>query len=184
MQGDEKKQAKQAGPSEEELWRLAYRRLVLWTVKRHRLNAADAEEVVQEAIRQFLTAGGTAEGGLGELLKTLGSRINGIVVNRRRKKATSAILPTHDGLDPEQGDDGRVEEQLINNDWFRKAIGLLLERIEEDSMLLSMIMKMADGIRAPAQLAVELQVDVNDVYNANRRLGAHVAAVKASMEGS
>ena len=43
--------------SEDELWGLAYSKLVPWTVRRHHVNPADAEEMVQDAMRLFVKSG-------------------------------------------------------------------------------------------------------------------------------
>src|SRR5690606_2505852 len=74
------------------LWRLAFKKLVPWATKRHRLNPSDAEEMVQDAIRQFLHAGGQADPeNPKQLLQALGSRINGLAVNRRRYDARRPV---------------------------------------------------------------------------------------------
>lgn len=181
--GDRKQFDGQDRLSETELWGSVYRRLLVWAIRSHGLNPADAEEVVQEAIRQFLTAGGATVDGAGSLLRGVGSRINGLIANRRRKKA---FILTSDGAtpEPENGDEGRVEERLINDDWSRKATSLLLDRIDKDKILFSMIEKMADGLETPSELADALRLDAQDIYNARRRLNTHVAAVTAAMEDS
>ena len=57
------------GSAEADSWGLAYKRLVLWSIKRFKLPLADAEDLVQEGISQFVAAGGTADGDFGQLLK-------------------------------------------------------------------------------------------------------------------
>lgn len=171
-------------PNEHELWGVAYRRLVGWTVRRHGLDPTDAQDVVQGGIEQYLEAGGTAHGGLDELLRGIGSRINGIVVNLRRKKALKAVGLTKDGLAPEHGDEGREEERLLDDDWAHKAIGLLVDRLSDDEVLFEMLCKMEDGLETPAELSEALGVDVRAVYKARRRLKGHAEAVRAQMEGS
>ena len=84
--------------AEGELWREVFTRLVPWTMRRHRVNVADAEEVVQDAVRLFVKSGATADtNDLGGLLAALRSPINGIAVDRRRKKAALAVSVTADG---------------------------------------------------------------------------------------
>lgn len=179
-----REQIKQADRSDGFLWEQAYPRLVGWSVKRHRLGVEEAKEVVQEAIKQFLDAGGTADGDLRRLLEAVGSRINGVVINLHRKKVTKAVGVTEDGVVPEVGDEGQAVERVFSKDWASNAVGRLLERIGEDEVLTSMVMKMVEGIEAPSELAQALGVDVRVVYNARRRLAAHVAAVRTSMEDS
>lgn len=164
-------------------WRLAYRRLVGWAVKRRRLSPADAEDLVQEGIKQFIASGGKADGDFKGLLDGIGSRMNGVLIDQRRKKALTHVQPTSDGTLPElAGDHG--ENRVISEDCARKNVGALLERIEADKMLYDMVLHMADGIDTPSDLALALGVERDDVYNARRRLNGHATAVKASMEES
>lgn len=166
------------------LWKSASFRLVAWTARRHRLDAAEAEDTVQEAIQQFIRAGGAADPtDLEGLLASVGSRINGIINNKRRKKAHRAVGLTDDGAPAELDDPPDQEEMLADASFGRKAIGVLLERVEGDDLLSAMVMQMAEGVEEPADLAKVLGRKVHDVYNARRRLKAHVEAVKKIMEG-
>src|SRR5262245_60704361 len=152
-------------------------------MRRHRLPAADAEEVVQDAIRQFLEAGGIVDPGHPkDLLTALGSRINGLAVNIRRKKALLFVRPTRDGVLPDSESVGG-EERVINDMVAQSGMKLLLERVEDDELLSSMVSKIAEGVEDPSELANVLGRDVHEVYNARRRLNARVAAVKMIMEG-
>lgn len=169
---------------ENALWKSASERLVAWTVKRHRLDAAEADDTVQEAIQQFIRAGGiAAPNDLKGLLASLGSRVNGIVNNKRRKKANRAVGLTDDGVQAELKDPPDQEGMLASASFSRKAIGVLLERVEGDDLLSAIVMQMAEGIEEPAEVARVLERKVHEVYNAKRRLKAHVEAVKKIMEG-
>lgn len=109
--------------TEDELWRLAFKRLVVWTAKKHRMNPADAEETVQDAIRLYIAAGGRADPTNPKaLLDALGSNINGIAVNRRRKKAELAVSLTADGEPVERHDPPNPEQQFVDDDIARKAV--------------------------------------------------------------
>ena len=80
------------------MWATAFKRLVYWGIKRHRLHLADAEEIVQEGIQQYLAAGGVADpADLDGLMHALGSRIYGVAVGRRRKKALREDALIEDG---------------------------------------------------------------------------------------
>lgn len=171
--------------AEDELWRLAFKKLVFWSMKKHRLNPADAEEVVQEAIRQFLAAGGTPDPADPKgLLLGVGSRVNGIAVDRRRKKASKAVTLTADGSAAEPDDPPLDPEQsIINDDVARKAVSALLDRAQGDDLVIGVVMQTAEGVEAAADQAKALQVDVGEVYNARRRLKDHVDAIKKLVEG-
>jgi hypothetical protein len=169
--------------TEGELWRLAFKRLVLWTMKRHRMNPADAEETVQEAVRLFLNAGGVASPERPRaLLDALGSNINGIAVNRRRKKAERAVHLTTDGEPPELEGPLDAEQRVADDHAARRAVAALLERVEGDELATALVWQTLDGVEAPADQAKALGRDVRDVYNARRRLTTHVDAVKQLME--
>lgn len=169
--------------AEGELWRLAVKKLVVWTVKKHRMNPADAEQVVQEAILLFLQAGGQADPNNPKaLIDKLGSNINGIAVNRRRKKAELAVRLTAGGVDAELEDPPDAEQGIADDQLARKVISTLLERIGDDELATAVVMQMIDGVDNPADQARALGRDVREVYNARRRLKAHVEAIKELME--
>lgn len=169
--------------SEDKLWQLAFSRLVPWTVKRHRMNPADAEETVQDAIRLFLKAGGQANPADPKaLLDALGSRINGIAVNRRRKKAELAVRLTADGEAAELDDPPDVEQRMVDDQIARKAVSALLERIESDDVATAIVMQTMEGVEDPADQAKALGRGAQEVYKARRRLKSHVESVKQLME--
>jgi len=150
----------------------------------HRLGAADAEDIVHEAIEQFIRAGGVADpADRGALLQALGSRINGIVVNQRRKKALRAVGPTADGAPAELEDPPDPEMTLVEGAAVRKAVGLLLDRTAGDELACAIVLEMAEGMDEPAELAKVLGRDVGEVYNARRRLKPHIEAVNKIKEG-
>lgn len=172
------------GLTEGELWGLAFKRLVGWAIKKHRMNQADAEETVQGAIRLFLQAGGTADPAAPKaLLEALGSNVNGIAVNRRRKKAELAVQLTTDGSAAELDEPHDLEQSIIDGQIARKAISTLLDRVEHDELATAIIVQTSDGVEDPAAQASALGRDIRDVYNARRRLKAHVEAVQKLMVG-
>jgi hypothetical protein len=169
--------------AEDDLWRLAFKKLVVWTAKKHRMNPADAEETVQDAIRLFLKAGGQADPANPKaLLDALGSNINGIAVNRRRKKADRAVRLTVEGEAVEPREPPNPEDRIVDAEIARKAISSLLERIEHEELVTAVVMQTIDGVEEPAAQAQALGRDVRDIYKARRRLKAHVEAVEQLME--
>ena len=169
--------------ADDDLWLLVLRRLIPWSMRRHRLSAADAEEIVQEAVQQHLAAGGVADPGDRKgLLQALGSRVNGIAVDRRRKKALRAVALTVGGDLPEVADPGALGDREQRNDLARKGIDALLERLAADELARAIVRQIAEGVDNPAQQAEALGRDIRDVYNARRRLVTHVAAVQLLME--
>jgi hypothetical protein len=108
---------KKVAPREDDVWAQVFRRLVPWTVKRHGITPADAEEVVQEGIAQLIRSGKSIDfENLEAVLLAVGSRINGVAVNRRRNKALRAVLLTRDGSFDERGDGNEFEDVLIEDD--------------------------------------------------------------------
>lgn len=171
------------GLTEDELWALAFKRLVPWAVKRHGLNPADAEEMVQDAIKQFLASGGVADPSNPQaLLQALGSRINGLAVNRRRKKAERAFTLTADGEPAEPDDPPDPEQRIVGDDVARRAVSALFERVGNDEVVFWIVTQMSEGVDEPADHAKALGLDVREVYNARRRLKTHVEAIKKLME--
>jgi DNA-directed RNA polymerase specialized sigma24 family protein len=170
--------------TEDELWKLAFKKLVLWTIKRHRMKPADAEETVQEAIRLFLAAGGVADPSRPKaLLDALRSNVNGIAVNRGRKKAAKAVGLTEDGSPAELKSPPHLEDRIVGDQIARKAISTMLERVDGDHLVTSIFMLKLDGVEDAADQAKALGCNVRDVYNARRRLKTHTDAVEKLMEG-
>lgn len=182
MLGKAKSEGKVA-PQLQDIWGRAVRRLVPWTVRRHRVTPADAEEFVQEGIAQLIRSSANVDTGNFEtLLAAIGSRVNGIAVNARRKKAVRSVLLTRDGSFEDSDDDGAFEESLVDADVARRAVNALLERVAEDGLVFSIIGLMADEVYKPADQAKQLDCAVSEVYNARRRLNEHVDQVRKLME--
>lgn len=170
-------------PGADDMWLLVLKRLVPWSMRRHRLNAADAEETVQEAVRQFLAAGGVVDASDPKaLLQAIGSRVNGIAVDMRRKKALRAVGLTFDGQLPDVPEADVLEDRQVRDDSARKGVATLLERVADDELVRRIVEQMADGVDNPAEQAKALGRDIREVYNARRRLVTHVAAVEQLME--
>lgn len=170
-------------PGADDPWLLVLRRLVPWSIRRHRLNAADAEEIVQEAVRQFLAGGSVVDASDPKaLLQAIGSRINGIAVDMRRKKALRAVGLTAEGRLPDVAEPEPSAERGLRDDTARRAVAALLARAGADELVRAIVEQFAEGVDDPAQQARALGRHIREVYNARRRLVTHVAAVRESME--
>lgn len=108
----------------------------------------------------------------------LGSIINGNVQNYRRTKGACA----NDGfVEVAQHLAGRAAEEEGDGIDAEEAISRLLERIEPDELVTKIVMLHLDDIWKPKEIAEILGRDVAEIYNANRRLGDHYAAVRRSL---
>ncbi len=122
---------------------------------------------MQEAIRLFLQAGGEVDAAdPTALLNALGSNVNGIAVNRRRKKAQLAVVLTTDGSAAELDDPSDPEQRIVDGQIARKAISTLLERVEKDELATAIVIQTSDGVEHPADQAKALGRGVREVYNA------------------
>lgn len=172
-----------AEQAEDELWGLAFKRLLVWTMKRHHMNRADAEDTVQEGIRLFLRAGGTVNpADPKQLVNDIGSRINGIAIDRRRKKADGAVCLTTDGAPAEPDEGSDPEGRTADDDAARKAITAVLQRVEDDEVATGVILQSLEGADDAEAQAKALKRSVVEIYKARRRLKGHWDAVKKLME--
>lgn len=108
----------------------------------------------------------------------LGSIINGNVQNYRRTPGARAndgfaeIAQHLAGGAVDEDDDGIDGEA---------AISCLLDRIAGDDILTNMVLLHLEDIWKPKEIAEKIGRDVAEIYNANRRLGDHYAAVRRSL---
>jgi hypothetical protein len=170
--------------SDDDVWRVLWRRLLGWTAKRHQLTRLDAQDVVQEAVLQHFAGGGARDKDGSILAGEIRSRINGIAVNLRRKKCRRAVRLTADGTLPDDADACETEERIVGLDWTKRALDVLLDRTSSDNIVFAMVCQMAHGVTDPFQLAEALGSDVRQVYNARRRLQAHVVAVRRALHAT
>lgn len=148
------------------------------------MSPATAEEVVQEAVRLFVSSGRQPDPAqLTALLRVLGSNVNGIVVNRRRKKSDLAVVLTADGNDPDGSHDlANPESQALDRELCQRAISALLERVEGESIVTAVLWKTIEGIEDAADQAKALNLSSAEIYKARRRLKEHTDAVQEQME--
>jgi hypothetical protein len=172
-------------PTEQE-WRSISKRLVLYAAKHHRLGNDDAQEVAQEAIRRYFDPKYAAwdREKYPELLRFLGSTVNGIVSNMRKRAANRHELATDNLAESDWHDHSpSAEQRLLDAALGRKAVGMLLEAAKGNQLVEDVCLQMFCGIDTPAEQASALGVPVESVYEARRRLDALKAKVKTALGG-
>jgi DNA-directed RNA polymerase specialized sigma24 family protein len=168
--------------TEAELWKVTFKRLVAWTARRHRMTPADAEDIVQDAIRLFLKAGGQPDPADPKgLFYALGSNVNGIMVNKRRNKVDRAVSLMGDVTEAELGDPD-TEARIADAQVARKAVSAVFDRVSGDELASQVMMLQSEGMDDAASQAKHLGVNVTEVYNARRRLKGHVEAIQKLAE--
>lgn len=114
----------------------------------------------------------------GELTEALGSIVNGLVSNLTRKSSTRREILCGDFYEDQLGDDERSPEQrIIDHNLSEKVMDVVLSRIEGDELLENIFFSTIDGEK-PREQAEKLGIDVQDIYNARRRLKDHFRAVR------
>lgn len=168
-------------------WPEVIRRLTVFAMKRlgSRGSLADAEDLAAQAIRQFLDpdyASWNAEEEP-DLLRHLGSILNGVLNNWLRRKALEVERP----LDaPEANrlgsDDPSAQRRIIAREEAARAIRLLSERIVGNELVENVFILELDGIEGASEQAKQLDRPVGEIYKARRLLGTHREAVRRQLE--
>jgi hypothetical protein len=164
----------------DEEWGRRYKRLVVWAMKKG-FGKEEAKDLAQAAISQFL--GGKTPVAEVDIMRALGSRLNGEARNRRTKKVDRAVQPTLDGEVGDGASGQDLERQIVSRDLAGKLVGGLLDRVDRDEVVSSLVLLIVEGVEQPGEQAERLGVDVREVYKARRRLVTHVAALTAELEG-
>jgi len=146
---------------------------------------ADAADLAGEAIRQFFDPDYASWNPEAEpdLLRHLGSRLNGVLNNWLRRKAREVERP----LDtPEAnrlaGDDPSAQRRIITREEAARAIRLLSERIVGNELVENILILELDGIDTASEQAKQLDRPVAEIYKARRLLGTHREAVRRQLE--
>jgi DNA-directed RNA polymerase specialized sigma24 family protein len=164
-------------------WGETYRRLLAYSINRlGRASLADAEQITQEALAQLFDHehyDWDPDGGVA-LIDDLGSRVNGLVSNLRRKDRRRGI---HVELEDDVAGGGSPspETRAADGEEARQAVADLLSRVDGDNVCEDVVLHMADGLDRPADVAAKTGRDVREIYNARRRLLPHIAAVAATL---
>ena len=175
-------------------WADIFRRLVLFALKRRQARGvpgslADAEDLAAEAIRLLLDSYYAPWNPHHEpdLLRHLGSTVNGLLSNElrtvRAKKERSisdpSILKSANEVIAPNGNAAEVDE-------YRRAIAMLERRVADDELIRRLLPLERDGITKAAAQAAQLEVGIDAIYKARRRLAGHRQAVRRELakEGS
>lgn len=164
-------------------WTAIRKRLVAFA-RRKGLAREDAEQVAQEAIgRVFDPAHAPYDPDVhGDLLRFLGSVVNGLISNLRKRRsytplsmqAVSALVETA----PSPEDDAIAREQA------RDVVEALLERTADDPIAHRILALMREGVMTPIEQAARLGVPISEIYKAKRRLKTHSGAIRKASGGN
>ena len=172
-------------------WADIFRRLVLFAFRRRQVRGitgslADAEDIAAEAIRRLLDSdyAGWDPNLEPDLLRHLGSTVNGLISNESR----SARLKVERSLsDPSVFRSAeRIAasgDKMDETDECQRALRLLEARVAGDELMKGLLSLENGGVTKPAMQATQLRVSVDVVYKARRRLARHREAVRRELEG-
>lgn len=164
-------------------WRTIHKRLFTFAVRRHRLSPDDADEVVQQAILRFLDPAYVAYDPAvhGDVLRFLGSIVNSLVANQRRRPSTLPLLVVvFEHLDTAPS----PEDQAIVTEHAREVVALLLERTARDRIASRLLALLLEGVTDPEEQAANLGVAVAEIKNAMRRLKTYLETITKGTGGN
>lgn len=169
---------------EEYDWERVSEQLLAYTAARLRFTRpADAEQITQEALAQLFSpekyAAWDPDGGQ-SLMENLGSRVNGLLSNLRKREKRRGI---HEELDDEQvlGNAPSPEDRVLDVHEARQALDELLERVDGDEVCDDVLVQMAAGYDKPADVALRTGRAVQEIYKARRRLVPHIDAIASRL---
>ncbi|MFO0683942.1 MAG: hypothetical protein U0234_17955 [Sandaracinus sp.] len=143
-----------------------------------RLDGEEAQGVASEALTQILDAGWDRKR-YPTFAELLGSRINGLIQNRSRKKGTREEVKAQP-LVSSAADPARSPEQVVaERELASRATTLMLERLDGNAVASKVFIAMAEGGDGASDIAAMTELPVEAVYRARERiseLSAHVAA--------
>lgn len=143
----------------------AFRRLG----RKHRLK--DAEDLALEAIAQYLDPRNSPDRSK-SLRDVLGSIVNGLVKNLRRKEARWAGPPgdPDDVLEHVAAKTLTPEEAVGFKEKVKRKMDALLDRVATVPEAEQILLLEIEGVDEPSEQAQKLKVDIRDVYRARRKL--------------
>jgi DNA-directed RNA polymerase specialized sigma24 family protein len=163
-----------------------FKRMSLYAARRlgKRATLEEGEDLAAEALRQlydpeFKDWDPTKQ----SIEDFLGSTINGLVQNRRRRKAPQLLEGAED-LEAVAGQSSaaspaEVVERKLDG---REAMNRLLESIKDDPLVTEIVMLQLDGVEDPKIQAERFGRPRKDIYNARRRLETHLEALRRVWE--
>lgn len=175
-------------------WQDIYKRLTTHTVRRllhfklcDSPNEAleQAEGWVSKAVAQLFDPHykNTEASDKWELLQDLGSRVNGLLNNHQRSRATRSehLYDPHEPP-PCSSSEPSAERRVIAKEEAKRALDLLLDYFENDELAAEVLLLQAEGVDKASEQAEQLQRSIEAIYNARRRIKARCDAVRASMQ--
>lgn len=170
-----------AEPAPESIdWKETYEQLVGYGRRQHRLSLEDAKQVAQEAIRRFFDPAYLRYDPAvhGTVLSFLGSIVNALVANMRRRGSSSKwFLGFADGENQPRS----PEDHAIAKERFERVLVKLIERTKHDPIARKLLAAMLDGAEGIEQEAGRVGVSIAEIEKARRRLKAHVEKITNSM---
>lgn len=170
-------------------WNRTFQRLVVYAHRRSgcRMPLSEAEDVAAKAICQFLDpeyADWDPE--RQTLLLKLGSIVNGLLRNRTRTKATSAVLAVDFMSSPvavlAASESPGPETRAMDGSEARRAFKLLEEELKGDECGENVLLLECDGMTEPRMQAEALGMPIGTIYKARYRLGRARETVRRRMQ--
>ena len=172
-------------------WADIFRRLVLFAFRRRQVRGitgslADAEDIAAEAIRRLLDSdyAGWDPNLEPDLLRHLGSTVNGLISNESRAARLKVERSLSDPAVLRSAERVTASgDKLEVSDECQRALRLLEERVADDQLMKRLLSLENGGVSKPATQATQLRVSVEVIYKARRRLARHREAVRRELEG-
>lgn len=165
-------------------WKIISKQLALYAQRRLGGKMDRANEIAQEAITQvFDPAYVRWDPEKQSLEEHLGSVVNGLVINDKRKRRKRRTID--DELQDLQKSVDTPEEDFIDNDVRERALARLTESVAGDELASAVVdAVVTDGIEEPAKQAEALNQPIQRIYNARRRIVAHCDRIAREMNES
>jgi hypothetical protein len=170
-------------------WADIFRRLVLFAFRRRQLRGApgslaDAEDLAAEAIRRLLDSD-YAEWDPNrepDLLRHLGSTVNGLISNESRAVRVRVERSLSEPSILWSAEQTAVSADKFDEvDEFHRALYLLEARVAADELTRKVLSLEGEGITKAATQSAQLNVAIDVIYRARRRLAGHREAVRREM---
>ncbi len=158
-------------------WGDSYARAATFAMRRARrfglcLDTGQAKEIAGDAIRQIIEAGWDRTK-YPDFLDCLASRVNGIMVNKWRRKSTHAEVATEMAeMDRMTSDDSSrsPEQRFADQELASAACGRVLDLLNGNEAAVAVFMAMADGVDKAADIAADTGLPIAVVYRARERI--------------
>jgi hypothetical protein len=172
-------------------WGNIFRRLVLFAFRRRQVRGitgslADAEDIAAEAVRRLLDSdyAGWDPNLEPDLLRHLGSTVNGLISNESRAARLRVERSLSDPSVFRSAEEMTVSgDKMEETDECQHALRLLEARVADDELVKGLLFLETGGVTKPAMQATQLRVSVDVIYKARRRLARHREEVRRELEG-